>query len=362
MHNADLDFSRLCHAEPATQGELPIAGSGAEGLNAVAPAGPIGRVTMSTTLHEATQLKTLWTDAPDAMAQLDRTAAGGLIGASMRGALAHFIEHGWLTMPGAIEPELIDRFVDDVRSLHRHPGKFVRTDHRNGGASLQLTGKSPDHFESLLDLYVNLESSRRVCMHACVTEFLIAVFRTRPLAFQQLLFQRSNGHLFHQDTAYVAVEEPLFLVATWIALEDVVEGSGELAYYDASHKLPHVLFKGGTKRFDFSADDQHEYAKQLDEMCRERNLGYERFMAKKGDVFFWAADLVHRSHPRVLPEETSRLSCVTHYCPATVHPYWFRFHPDNRGIEPNASGNGAFASSFYKLPNESEMIAPNRLR
>ena len=204
---------------------------------------------MSTTLHEATQLKTLWTDAPDAMEQLHRTAAGGLIGTSMRGALAHFIEHGWLTMPGAIEPELIDQFVDDVRSLHRHPGKFVRTDHRNGGASLQLTGKSPDHFESLLDLYVNLESSCRVCMHACVTEFLIAVFRTRPLAFQQLLFQRSNGHLFHQDTAYVAVEEPLFLVATWIALEDVVEGSGELAYYDASHKLPHVLFKGGTKRF-----------------------------------------------------------------------------------------------------------------
>ena len=71
---------------------------------------------------------------------------------------------------------------------------------------------------------------------------------------------------------------------------------------------------------------------------------------------------MHRSHPRVLPEETSRLSCVTNYCPATVHPYRFRFHPDNRGIEPNASGSGAFASSFYKLPNESEMIAPNWLR
>ena len=308
-----------------------------------------------------TALPTLWTDAPDATSQLDRLIGQGAIAPDLRQPLAHFIEHGWLILPGAIEPELIDRFVGDVRSLHRHPGMFVRTDHRNGGASLQLTGATPDRFESLLDLYVNLESSRRVCLHPRITEFLIAVFRARPLAFQQLLFQRSNGHLFHQDTAYVAVEEPMFLAATWIALEDVVEGSGELAYYDASHRLPHVLFSGGTKRFDFATDDQQAYARQLDAMCRERGLAYQRFMARKGDVLFWAADLVHRSHPRVLAEDTSRLSCVTHYCPATVHPFWFRFHPDNRGIEPDSGGAGAFASSFYRLPNQGGMIAPNRL-
>jgi len=317
---------------------------------------------MSATLDEAARLRTLWTDAPDAMEQLGGMASAGAIDQSLCNDLAHFIAHGWLVVPGAIEPALIDRFVSDIRRVHRHPGKFVRTDHRNGGASLQVTGKSPDRFESLLDLFVNLESSRRVCMHPRIARFLIAVFKARPLAFQQLLFQRSNGHLFHQDTAYVAVDEPLYLAATWIALEDVVEGSGELGYYDASHKLPHVLFKGGTKRFDFSADDQQEYQRQLDGMCRERGLEYRRFLANKGDVFFWAADLVHRSHPRVLPEDTSRLSCVTHYCPATVHPYWFRFHPDNRGIEPDMSGSGgAFASSFYQLPNNGRMVAPNRL-
>ena len=317
---------------------------------------------MSVTLDETAHLRTLWTDAPDAVAQLDAMVLDSAIIPNMRDDLAHFIAHGWLVKPGAIEPALIDQFVDDIHTVHRHPGKFVRTDHRNGGASLQVTGETPDRFESLLDLFVNLESSRRVCMHPCIARFLIAVFQARPLVFQQLLFQRSNGHLFHQDTAYVAVEESLFLVATWIALEDVVEGSGELGYYDASHKLPHILFKGGTKRFDFSADDQNEYARQLDSMCQSRGLEYRRFLAKKGDVFFWAADLVHRSHPRALPEGTSRLSCVTHYCPATVHPFWFRFHPDNRGIEPDSSGSpGAFASSFYKLPNNGIMIDPNRL-
>ncbi len=310
---------------------------------------------------DAASLRPLWTDAPDAMNELDRLSAFGAVPPALRAPLAHFIEHGWLILPGAIEPSLIDRFVDDIHTLHRHPGMFVRTDHRNGGAALQVVGSTPDRFESLLDLYANLESSRRVCMHPCITQFLVAVFRARPLAFQQLLFQRSNSHQFHQDTAYVAVEEPLFLVATWIALEDVVEGSGEFAYYDASHRLPHILFANGTKRFDFARDDQKAYARKLDEMCRDRKLEYRRFMAKKGDVLFWAAELVHRSHPRELPEETSRLSCVTHYCPATVHPFWFRFHPDNRGIEPDSGGAGAFVSSYYRLPHDGEMRVPTRL-
>jgi ectoine hydroxylase-related dioxygenase (phytanoyl-CoA dioxygenase family) len=312
-------------------------------------------------MSAATELRTLWTDAPDATDQLARMSAERLLPSDLQDDLAHFIEHGWLVMRNAIEPTLIDRFVEDIRGLHRHPGMFVRTDHRNGGASLQLTGTTPETFESLLDLHVNLESARRVCMHPRITRFLVAAFQARPLAFQQLLFQRSNGHLFHQDTAYVAVDEPMFLMASWIALEDVVEGSGELAYYDGSHRLPHILFKGGTKRFDFAQDDQQAYAQQLDAMCRERSLAYQRFMAKKCDVLLWAADLVHRSHPRSLPEDTSRLSCVTHYCPATVHPFWFRFHPENRGIEPDGAGTGAFASSFYRLPNGGRMVEPNRL-
>ncbi len=110
----------------------------------------------------------------------------------------------------------------------------------------------------------------------------------------------------------------MFLAASWIALEDVTEGSGELAYFDRSHKLPHYLFKDGTKRVDFKVDDYVACARMLEDMCKSRGLAYERLLAKKGDVFFWAADLVHRSHPRTLPDDTSRLSCVTHYCPSTT--------------------------------------------
>jgi phytanoyl-CoA hydroxylase len=215
-----------------------------------------------------------------------------------------------------------------------------------------------DRFESLFDLYVNMESSRRVCMYPRIVRFLSLVFEARPIAFQQLLFQRSNQHQVHQDTSVVAVEDPMLLVATWIALADVVEGSGELAFYDRSHRLPHYLFKDGSKRMDFAVDDAAEYARLLDVACQQRGMAYQRFFAKKGDVFFWTADLVHRSHPRTLPDETPRLSCVTHYCPATTTPFWFRHHPDKRQIEAYDMLSG-FASLHYKLPAEGKRIGPS---
>lgn len=303
-------------------------------------------------------LRLLWTDGPDAMARLADRFGARAITEQEYDDLAFFIDHGWLIWRNAIEPALIDALADDVRGHHRHPGKFVTTDHRNQKQQLKLSGSQPDQFESLFDLYVNLESSRRVCLHPRIVRFLTLVFDAQPVAFQQLLFQRSNSHPVHQDTSVVAVEEPCLLAATWIALEDVVEGAGELGFYDRSHKLPHVLFKDGTKRFNPNTDDYVAYARDLDQACRDRGLAYERFMAKKGDVLFWTADLVHCSHKRTLPEDTSRLSCVTHYHPDTTVPFWFRHHPDKRHFLEAAPG-GKIASSHYDLSRKKKaMIVP----
>jgi ectoine hydroxylase-related dioxygenase (phytanoyl-CoA dioxygenase family) len=261
-------------------------------------------------------------------------------------------------MPNAIDPDLIDRFAADIRGYHKHPGKFVTTDHRNNRSKLTLSGSTPDRLESLFDLYVNLRSAREVCFHPRISRFLSLVFDTRPIACQQLVFQRSNRHGFHQDTSVVTVEEPLLLAATWIALEDVREGSGELAFYDRSHRLPHYLFKNGTKRMNFQEDDKGLYDAELDAACRRHGMEYQRFLAKKGDVFFWTADLVHRSHPRTMPDDTSRLSCVTHYYPTTTVPFWFRFHPDRTHVT-DLGDRGGYVSVHYDLAKKKRaMIAP----
>jgi hypothetical protein len=304
-------------------------------------------------------MKTLWTDTPYAMQRVAGLYEANEITAAERDDLAHFIEHGWLLWRGGIETRLIDRFAEDIRSHHLHPGKFMTTDHRNKQSRRKLSGSTPDRFESLFDLYVNLASAREVCFHPRISRFLSLVFDTRPLACQQLLFQRSNGHRVHQDTSVVTIEDPMLLAATWIALEDVVEGSGELAFYDKSHRLPHYLFKDGTKRMDFAADDEDLYVSELDAACRRESMIYQRFLARKGDVFFWTADLVHRSHPRTLPEDTSRLSCVTHYHPTTTRPFWFRHHPSRTHVV-DLGDCGAYVSAHYPLgPHQPAMLAPD---
>lgn len=294
-------------------------------------------------------LPTLWTDAADAPGHLQALAAGKAITGAEKRDLAHFIEHGWLIWRNAIEPALVDKSVADIGNHHRHPGKFLTTDHRAGNSQLKRSGDTPDRFESLFDLYVNLQSAREMCLHPRIVRFLSLVFAAKPVAFQQLLFQRSNGHQLHQDTSVVAVEEPQLLVATWIALEDVRKGAGELAFYDRSHRLPHYLFSDGTKRMNFSQDDQVAYSRDLAEACEQRGMAYRKFMAKKGDVLFWTADLVHRSHPRSLPEDTNRLSCVTHYHPATTVPFWFRHHPDKHHVADHGK-DAQYVSVHYRLP------------
>jgi phytanoyl-CoA hydroxylase len=301
-------------------------------------------------------LKTLWTDSPEAHRTLDEMFATGMASRTERDDLAHFIDHGWLVWRGAIEPERIDAFANDIRSHHRHPGRFLTTDHRRNAPGLKLSGSVPDRYESLFDLYVNLESARAVCFHPRLVRFLALIFRSRPVALQQLLFQRSNGHRVHQDTSVVAVEDPLLMAASWIALEDVVEGSGELAFYDRSHKLPHYLFKEGTKRLNPQVDSEQDYNRDLEEACRKAGMEYERFLAKKGDVFLWAADLVHRSHPRQLPDDTSRLSCVTHYYPATTQPFWFRFHSDRHALRSYKDLAG-YVSYHYPLDRVDDGMA-----
>ncbi len=163
------------------------------------------------------------------------------------------------------------------------------------------------------------------------------------------------GHAWHQDTAFVVVNSPMLLTATWIALQDVVEGTGELAYYDASHRLPRYIFNNGRKNFDGETSNKR-YAEDLERECQSRQLQHRRLLAKQGDVFFWAADLVHRSHPQTPPLWRDRLSCVTHYCPAMSMPHWFA-EKEKRGIEPHFDFAG-FASSFYQLPNLGETIQP----
>jgi ectoine hydroxylase-related dioxygenase (phytanoyl-CoA dioxygenase family) len=153
----------------------------------------------------------------------------------------------------------------------------------------------------------------------------------------------------HQDTAYVVVDSPLELVALWTALEDVQAGSGELQYYEGSHRLPEFLFGGAHKHWDPARDgrEQHdEWARLLHENSQRLELPLRKFRPKKGDTLIWSADLAHGGAP-VVDRSLTRRSQVGHYCPHGVSPNYFNFRPDRRD-QVQVDG-GWISSEYYDL-------------
>ena len=178
--------------------------------------------------------------------------------------------------------------------------------------------------------------------------FLQIIFECSPLLFQSLSFDQGSQQGLHQDTAYVVVDSPLHLAACWIALEDVTEGAGELEYAPGSHRLPDWNFGRDRKHWNPSEDgsDIHnEWAIFLVQEAQKAG-GTKKFLAKKGDILIWHADLAHGGTPVTKPELT-RQSLVGHLCPITTSPYYFQYNPNRATIKKYKSLY--YSSQHYDL-------------
>jgi ectoine hydroxylase-related dioxygenase (phytanoyl-CoA dioxygenase family) len=133
-------------------------------------------------------------------------------------------------------------------------------------------------------------------------------------------------------------------------LQDVQAGSGELIFYPGSHRFDHFLFSGRHKSFVPNRDgaDQHKaFLAQLHAQAQRRGLAVERFLARKGDVLIWHADLAHGG-ARITVPGARRRSLVAHYMPQTVKPnYMDRLGPDY--YEYKYDERSYFASSHYHM-------------
>jgi ectoine hydroxylase-related dioxygenase (phytanoyl-CoA dioxygenase family) len=301
-------------------------------------------------------LRPLWPFEPTGAERIARAVAAGGMSAEEARRIREFVDKGYTIFERLIPSETVAALLADLESIRRHPGHFLTTDHRNA-LPYRYSDADFDSYENVFDPYVNFESARALCFHPTLLRFLELLFDARPVAFQQLLFQRSNEHPLHQDTAYVCVDQPLWLAASWIALEDVVPGRGELTYYECSHRIPHFFFHDGSKRFDARHDRPEAIARHIETEVRALGCTKRDFLAKKGDVFLWSADLVHGSNKRTRPATETRRSCVTHYCPETTKPFWFRILKGHRDYDEFGS-RARIASSYYRLPRGPGLARP----
>jgi ectoine hydroxylase-related dioxygenase (phytanoyl-CoA dioxygenase family) len=143
------------------------------------------------------------------------------------------------------------------------------------------------------------------------------------IPFQTINFISGSEQRAHSDSVHMTTYPLGFLIAIWIALEDVNHDNGPLFYYPGSHKMPYLLnndFNAGETLLTLGKKDYVDYEDMVEELVKKNGYQAREFHANKGDVFIWHANLVHGGAP-IINKESTRNSMVIHYYAKDVIKY-----------------------------------------
>jgi phytanoyl-CoA hydroxylase len=275
----------------------------------------------------------LWIDQANALDLVDGRHKIGLIDDREAETLTCFLTKGYVILPDAVPPALIDQ-VDKVVEAAYH-GEFAALRfecHPLSQQQIPWQRGILDHPAKALDLHWFSDAVCDAIFCPKILRFLHLIFERPALASQTLVFYRGSQQRTHQDSAYVPYSLPRQFAASWIALEPVAAGTGELEYFVESHRaLPDFLYDGAHKNAHDAerlgaganrmAADIEQHLQSIQHEAKARGLAKETFLAERGDVLIWHADLAHGGSPTT--STRSRKSLVTHYCPSEVAPLYF---------------------------------------
>ena len=301
----------------------------------------------------------LWTDQGNALDVVAGRLDLGLITSEQAALLTKWILDGFVIIKNAIPEDILARATDDMNAAHEGRFAAVRFDIHEKGRQRPWTHEVQAGATKALDLHWFSDPVRDLIFAPKVLAFLHLLFERRVLATQSLGFWRGSAQEGHQDSAYVNYSLPMQFAASWIALEDVQPGAGELFYHVGSHRMAEHLYHGkfkGLADAERAGADQNLLTKQvgvhvsrIDEQARGMSLETRLLHVKRGDVLFWAADLAHGGRPISLSQ--TRKSVVTHYCPAEVVPSYFEIKPGR--MVRSHKGVAFYSATYYDRPTES---------
>jgi len=174
-------------------------------------------------------------------------------------------------------------------------------------------------------MFANRVSSliKKITHKKRLTNILDFILDKQVVPFQTINFLRGSNQRAHSDSIHMTTYPLGYLIAVWIALEDTNMENGPLFYYAGSHRLPFLLntdFNEGETAITLGKKDYPDYEDAIEKLITKNNFEKIIFLAKKGDVFIWHANLVHGGSP-VLNNALTRKSMVIHYYANDVIKY-----------------------------------------
>ena len=206
-------------------------------------------------------------------------------------------QQGYMILPAFFSSEEVDMVNSEIALLQKENKAKQRMDERIIFAVRQSK-----------KIY-GLATDKRL------TDLLSFILGKKVKLFQSLNFFKGSQQRAHSDTIHMTTFPLGFLIAVWVALEDISMESGPLFYYKGSHKLPYVLnsnYDHGGNYFLLGKDSYHKYEDAIGHVIAENQLEKAFFVAKKGDVFIWHANILHGGE-KILDPLSTRKSMVLHY-------------------------------------------------
>ena len=240
-----------------------------------------------------------WLDQEDPILQLKNHTDFQALDEKLQKELTRFVEEGYMILEGFYSEEEVDTLNKEIKALMA-AGK---TDYNYTGRKVMDAFR----LSSVVD--------RSYFRNPRLIKLLEFIMGRKIVPFQTINFTEGSEQRAHSDSIHMTTEPPGYLIASWTALEDISAGSGPLFYYPGSHRLPFVScqdYLSGNTTFTIGDKSYKRYEDKIEELLKNEVFEKKYFLAKKGDVLLWHANLLHGGSP-IEQKESSRKSMVAHY-------------------------------------------------
>ncbi len=196
--------------------------------------------------------------------------------------------------PRALSPQQISDF--DSNGYIKLEGLFSKRIIEAARNSLNKVCATESHgfvrgsSNRIVNLHTSLNSLNAIYSSKLIYDVVSDLFGCQAFPCQSLTFINGSTQDAHQDTIHLTPFPRGLMCGVWVALEDVVPGSGELFYYPGSHLLPAVLCSShGVPKVDSEDGDYSKFGavftpaiKKL--LADNAYLCPQTFLPRAGDV------------------------------------------------------------------------------
>ena len=239
-----------------------------------------------------------WLDRPNALQALEQHPTFKEWPATIQTELRRFVTDGYMIVKNFFADENVERLNEEIDQLLQ-----------DRSIDFNYTGRK------LMESFRVSPMADTFFRNRQLLRLLQFIMGKPVIPFQTINFIRGSEQQAHSDSIHMTTEPQGYLIAVWIALEDIGPDQGPLEYYPGSHRLPFIStrdYPSGNTSWTIGKESNKRYEEKMAQVVNEQKLEAQTFLAQKGDILIWHANLIHGGQA-ITREGATRKSMVAHY-------------------------------------------------